>query len=252
MAETGTDVDGGVRPRRRGRGMGCGRWRLPSRSSAPIATCAAETTPAWLDEYRAPAARLIGEATGDSFAWHRLSALTDTIGPRLSGSPQLDQAIQWAVAEMKRDGLENVHTEKVMVPEVGARDRERRYRLARSPAACDARPRWQRRHASGWHRGRRCCSSNLRRARCAAPRCARPHRPVQRCRSPTTRRHRGIDGAARRARRGSAPSAMLDPLGRPGRAATSPYRRARSTRLTRRRIPAAAHQQRGRRPLCSA
>ena len=42
--------------------------------------------------------------------------LTDTIGHRLSGSPQLDQAIQWALAEMKRDGLENVHTEKVMVP----------------------------------------------------------------------------------------------------------------------------------------
>jgi carboxypeptidase Q len=76
----------------------------------------AETTPAWLDEYRAPAARLIGEATGDAFAWHRLSTLTDTIGPRLSGSPQLDQAIQWTLAEMKRDGLENVHAEKVMVP----------------------------------------------------------------------------------------------------------------------------------------
>jgi carboxypeptidase Q len=76
----------------------------------------AETTPAWLDEYRAPAARLIGEATADAFAWHRLSTLTDTIGPRLSGSPQLDQAIQWTLAEMKRDGLENVHAEKVMVP----------------------------------------------------------------------------------------------------------------------------------------
>jgi carboxypeptidase Q len=42
--------------------------------------------------------------------------LTDTIGNRLSGSPQLDQAIAWALAEMKRDGLENVHPEKVMVP----------------------------------------------------------------------------------------------------------------------------------------
>ena len=72
--------------------------------------------PAWLDEYREPAARLIGEATGDTFAWQRLAFLTDTIGHRLSGSPQLDRAIEWAVAEMKRDGLENVHTEKVMVP----------------------------------------------------------------------------------------------------------------------------------------
>src|SRR4051812_38396551 len=77
---------------------------------------AAETAPPWLDEYRAPAARLIGEATSDAFAWHRLATLTDTIGHRLSGSPQLEQAIQWALAEMKRDGLEHVHAEKVMVP----------------------------------------------------------------------------------------------------------------------------------------
>jgi carboxypeptidase Q len=76
----------------------------------------ADSAPPWLAEYRAPAARLIAEATSDTFAWRRLSVLTDTIGNRLSGSPQLDQAIQWALAEMKRDGLENVHSEKVMVP----------------------------------------------------------------------------------------------------------------------------------------
>jgi carboxypeptidase Q len=70
----------------------------------------------WLDQYREPAAKLIGEAVSSTFAWDRLSVLTDTIGNRLSGSPALDRAIQWAVGEMKRDGLENVHTEKVMVP----------------------------------------------------------------------------------------------------------------------------------------
>jgi carboxypeptidase Q len=71
---------------------------------------------AWLDAYREPAARLIGEAVSSTFAWDRLAVLTDTIGNRLSGSPALDRAIEWAVAEMKRDGLENVHTEPVMVP----------------------------------------------------------------------------------------------------------------------------------------
>jgi carboxypeptidase Q len=76
----------------------------------------ADSAPAWLEAYRAPAARLISEATSDTFAWRRLSVLTDTIGHRLSGSPQLAQAITWALAEMKRDGLENVHAEKVMVP----------------------------------------------------------------------------------------------------------------------------------------
>jgi carboxypeptidase Q len=73
-------------------------------------------TRAWLEPYRDPAARLIGEAVSSTFAWDRLSILTDTIGNRLSGTPALDRAIQWAVAEMKSDGLENVHTEKAMVP----------------------------------------------------------------------------------------------------------------------------------------
>src|SRR5262245_25202664 len=72
--------------------------------------------PAWLDAYRAPASRLIGEAVSGTFAWDRLATLTDTIGNRLSGTPALDRAIQWAAAEMTRDGLENVHTERVMVP----------------------------------------------------------------------------------------------------------------------------------------
>jgi carboxypeptidase Q len=71
---------------------------------------------AWLDPYREPAARLIGEAVSTTFAWQRLSVLTDNIGNRLSGTPALDRAIQWAADEMKRDGLENVHTERVMVP----------------------------------------------------------------------------------------------------------------------------------------
>jgi carboxypeptidase Q len=72
--------------------------------------------PGWLQPYREPSARLIGEALGSTFAWDRLAVLTDTIGHRLSGSPALERAIQWAVAEMTRDGLENVHTERVMVP----------------------------------------------------------------------------------------------------------------------------------------
>jgi len=72
--------------------------------------------PAWLEAYRPAASRLVGEAVSSTFAWDRLAVLTDTIGNRLSGSPALDRAIQWAVAEMSRDGLENVHTERVMVP----------------------------------------------------------------------------------------------------------------------------------------
>jgi carboxypeptidase Q len=70
----------------------------------------------WLEAYREPASRLIGAALSDRFAWKRLAELTDTYGPRLAGSTNLDSAIRWAAAEMKRDGLENVRAEPVMVP----------------------------------------------------------------------------------------------------------------------------------------
>ncbi|HEV2641458.1 MAG TPA: M20/M25/M40 family metallo-hydrolase, partial [Candidatus Elarobacter sp.] len=66
--------------------------------------------------YRAAATRLIATATADSSAYARIATLTDRFGNRLSGSPALESAIDWIVAEMKRDGLENVHTEPVMVP----------------------------------------------------------------------------------------------------------------------------------------
>ncbi|MGE0044027.1 MAG: PA domain-containing protein, partial [Vicinamibacterales bacterium] len=69
-----------------------------------------------VDPYRADADRLIAAAQADHFAWERLAELTDTYGNRFSGSENLNRAIAWAVAAMKADGLENVHTEKVMVP----------------------------------------------------------------------------------------------------------------------------------------
>ena len=70
----------------------------------------------WLEPYRDPASRLVGAAIGDTAAWQRLAELTDTFGHRLSGSKSLEDAIAWAVAEMNRDGLQNVRAEKVMVP----------------------------------------------------------------------------------------------------------------------------------------
>src|SRR5207249_5165225 len=86
-----------------------------SRAQASHGARAANPT-VWIDRYREPASRLIGEAVGSTFAWQRLAVLTDTIGNRLSGTPALDRAIEWAAEEMKRDGLENVHTESVKVP----------------------------------------------------------------------------------------------------------------------------------------
>jgi len=77
-----------------------------------------QITPAapWLAPLREDAARLMKAAMADDFAWQRVAELTDTHGSRLSGSENLQRAIDWAVAAMKADGLENVHTEPVMVP----------------------------------------------------------------------------------------------------------------------------------------
>lgn len=71
---------------------------------------------AWLDPHREPAARLLGESLSSRFAWERLAELGDTFGHRLSGSQALEDAIDWAVAQMKNDGLENVRKEAVKVP----------------------------------------------------------------------------------------------------------------------------------------
>ncbi|HWF88914.1 MAG TPA: hypothetical protein VN659_08770, partial [Pyrinomonadaceae bacterium] len=69
-----------------------------------------------IDRYRAAAAKIIGAALTSDRAYSRLAHLTDHIGNRLSGSENLERAIEWAVTEMKRDGLDSVRTQKVMVP----------------------------------------------------------------------------------------------------------------------------------------
>jgi hypothetical protein len=89
-------------------------------------------TPAWVDDtstykpgppgrasladrYRDVAAKILTAARADHGAYSKLEELTDHIGHRLAGSPELDRAIAWASSAMQADGLA-VHTEKVMVP----------------------------------------------------------------------------------------------------------------------------------------
>lgn len=68
------------------------------------------------ERYRETVDRILQTALAGNDAYKKLEELCDDIGHRLSGSPQLEQAIAWAVAALKKDGQENVHTEKVMVP----------------------------------------------------------------------------------------------------------------------------------------
>src|SRR5689334_11623741 len=83
---------------------------------APSVDVRPMVSPEWLAPYRDAAAHLIGEALASDAAWQRLAYIGDTFGNRLSGSPNLDAAIRWAVEEMQRDGLENVRAEPVKVP----------------------------------------------------------------------------------------------------------------------------------------
>ena len=83
---------------------------------ALVTAAPAAQGPSWLDPYRANVAKLVAAAQADQFAWDRVAEITDTYGQRLSGSANLTRAIGWAQDAMKKDGLENVHTERVMVP----------------------------------------------------------------------------------------------------------------------------------------
>jgi len=67
-------------------------------------------------QYTNTANRLIHTATNSSFGFKRLETLCDTFGPRFTGSANLENAIDWCMKEMKKDGFENVHGEKVKVP----------------------------------------------------------------------------------------------------------------------------------------
>jgi carboxypeptidase Q len=86
---------------------------LPA-TTTPAPEVPAPATPI-ADAYREVAARIIADARADRGGWQKLAHLTDRIGHRLAGSPQLDQAIAWAADAMKQDGHE-VRTEKVIVP----------------------------------------------------------------------------------------------------------------------------------------
>ena len=68
------------------------------------------------ERYRNDANRIIDAALKDSTAWNRLAEMTEKFGNRLSGTPALERTIDWVIAKMKEDGLENVRGERVMVP----------------------------------------------------------------------------------------------------------------------------------------
>lgn len=65
---------------------------------------------------QAAANKLLSAATTSTNAYTRLAYMCDTFGPRFSGSTNLEHAIDWILAEMKRDGFSNVRGEPVTIP----------------------------------------------------------------------------------------------------------------------------------------
>ncbi len=72
-------------------------------------------TGAWTAEQVETMGRLRDAAMRDDYAYTRLRHLTDNIGPRLSGSPQASQAVDYVASEMRALGA-TVTLEKTMVP----------------------------------------------------------------------------------------------------------------------------------------
>ncbi len=64
------------------------------------------------ERYREPAGQILGAALVDVEGWAKLEYLATEIGNRLSGSQSLEQAIDWAYENMKREEL---HVQKLPV-----------------------------------------------------------------------------------------------------------------------------------------
>jgi carboxypeptidase Q len=85
-------------------------------SVAPPAGAAGASAPFEAWPYLPVAERLMQQATNQTLGFRRLEYLCDTFGPRLSGTTNLEAALDWIIAELKRDGFDRVRTEPVLVP----------------------------------------------------------------------------------------------------------------------------------------
>lgn len=66
-------------------------------------------------DYQLDVDAILQAARGDGLGYQRLSTMCDLYGPRLSGTPELEQAMDWVMAEMETDGFDVVTSDPVMV-----------------------------------------------------------------------------------------------------------------------------------------
>src|ERR1035437_8754711 len=74
-----------------------------------------EPAGAWTSHDFAALSQIETSALSSNYGYAQLSYLTDSIGPRLTGSPQHQAAVDYVAAEMRKLGLE-VTLEKATVP----------------------------------------------------------------------------------------------------------------------------------------
>jgi carboxypeptidase Q len=88
--------------------------RRPLTLAALLLLASALPTPAAPpdDSSKSSLVKIAGYSTMDSPAFGYLTQLSDAIGPRLTGSPEAQKAVDWSLAQMKSIGLQNVRAEK--------------------------------------------------------------------------------------------------------------------------------------------
>lgn len=86
---------------------------LLASSLISVSTLAQNQVPA---SFETEVQTIIEAAMNNDTGWERLTFMGDTFGPRLSGSDNLENAIDWIVDEMSKDGFDRVWTQPVKVP----------------------------------------------------------------------------------------------------------------------------------------
>ena len=91
------------------------RWSSPVAALVLLLDASSLRAQIDVEPFRESSDRLIQAALRDSAAYKRLARLVDGFGHRMTGAQSLERAIDWILAEMRRDGFENVRKEPVTV-----------------------------------------------------------------------------------------------------------------------------------------
>ncbi len=94
------------------------RAQLPPAKSDTLGKTSAQTSAgcsATESSCAEAAAKILPQVLGPSPLEENLRRLTDEVGGRVTGSPEMAKAVEWAVAAFRAEGVD-VHTEKYTLP----------------------------------------------------------------------------------------------------------------------------------------